>query len=246
MLRVATGALGSFGDERRVQAQLRRGLVPERAHRRGVVVGERRAVEIELQRTARREQIDVRMTRPARAQHAHAARQRRWQERRERIATGSASARIGRRIILIEAIDQHDQALGLWQELALRDSLQRRLQPCRRMHAGIGFRLDVSRKQRHELRDQRGCELRRIVPVILAPADEMMWHRVARGLAPRQPLREQRALAHPRSAGHDEPAIDGLADQQLIELRQERGASHEARVSRSFCREVDPRRFRRC
>jgi len=102
------------------------------------------------------------------------------------------------------------------------------------VHVGIGLRLGGSRELRHDLRDQRGRQLRWIVPVILAPADEVMWHRVARGLAPRQPLREQCALAHPRSAGQHDPSIDGLLDQELIELRQEHGTPDEARVSRSF------------
>jgi hypothetical protein len=65
------------------------------------------------------------------------------------------------------------------------------------------------------------------------------------GLAPRQPGRKQRALAHPRPAGHHDPAAGGVLDQELIEPRQQRGAPDEARVARSFRREVDPRPLRR-
>jgi hypothetical protein len=57
---------------------------------------------------------------------------------------------------------------------------------------------------------------------------------------------EQRALARPGPAGHHDPAIGGFTVQQLIELRQERGAPHEARMTISFRLEIDrPRRLRR-
>jgi len=47
----------------------------------------------------------------------------------------------------------------------------------------------------------------RVIPVRPGSADEVMRHRVAHGLAARQPSREQRALPHPRPAGHYDPAI---------------------------------------
>jgi hypothetical protein len=73
-----------------------------------------------------------------------------------------------------------------------------------------------------------------------------MRQHVAGRLAARQPGREERALAHPRPAGDHDPAIGAVRDQELIEPSQQRGASDEPDVSRSFRREVDqPRRFRR-
>jgi hypothetical protein len=60
-----------------------------------------------------------------------------------------------------------------------------------------------------------------------------------------QPRGEQRALAHARPTGHHDPAVGGILDQDLIEPRQQRGAPDEARVSCSFCREVEPSPLRR-
>jgi hypothetical protein len=65
-------------------------------------------------------------------------------------------------------------------------------------------------------------------------------------LAARQPRREQRALAHARPAGRHDPAIGAILDQELVEPGQQRGASNEPLVPRSFRREIDqPRRSRR-
>ena len=50
MLRVAGSAVHGLCDELRIQAQLRRRLLPERAYCRCVVVGKRGPVEIDLQR----------------------------------------------------------------------------------------------------------------------------------------------------------------------------------------------------
>jgi len=86
VLQVAGRAGNRLGDEPRIEAELRRGLLPERAHRRFVVGRERSLVEIELHRAAGSEHVHVRMTRPARAQEPHARRQRTGQERRERVA----------------------------------------------------------------------------------------------------------------------------------------------------------------
>ena len=81
-----------------------------------------------------------------------------------------------------------------------------------------------------ELRHQRADELRRIVPVVRTSANEVMRHHGAGRLAPRQPRREQRALAHPRPAGHHDPALGCALDQLLIELGQQRGAPDEPDV----------------
>jgi hypothetical protein len=92
VLRVAGGAVHGLGDELLVQAQLGRRLLPECTHRRRVVGGKRGPVEIELQRAACHERVDVRMAPPAGAQNAHAGRQRMGQEVREGIASGRAGA----------------------------------------------------------------------------------------------------------------------------------------------------------
>jgi hypothetical protein len=73
-----------------------------------------------------------------------------------------------------------------------------------------------------------------------------MRHHSAGRLSPRQPRSEQRALAYARPAGHHDPAIGVVLDQELVEPIQQRGASDEPVVSLAFRREVDqPRRPRR-
>jgi hypothetical protein len=79
-----------------------------------------RVVKVDLyQHAASRQRVDVRMARPARAQDAHAARQRVRQERGERIA--------GRRprpwIVLVEAVDQQHQPLAAAHRATLRPAL---------------------------------------------------------------------------------------------------------------------------
>jgi hypothetical protein len=65
-------------------------------------------------------------------------------------------------------------------------------------------------------------------------------------LSPCQPCGEEGALAHARAAGDHDPSVGAIRDQELIEPRKVHRSPDEARVSRSFCREVDqPRRFRR-
>jgi hypothetical protein len=81
-----------------------------------------------------------------------------------------------------------------------------------------------------DLRHERADQLRGIVPVVRAATNEVMRHRGTGRLAPRQPGREQRALAHPRTAGDHRPAIGRAVDQQLIELGQEPRAA-DARLA---------------
>jgi hypothetical protein len=66
-----------------------------------------------------------------------------------------------------------------------------------------------------------------------------MRHRAACRLAPREPGREHRALAHPRPAGHHDPAVDGAREEQLVEPGQQTIAPHEPRVSLPLEREAD-------
>jgi len=66
----------------------------------------------------------------------------------------------------------------------LRHALQRRLQPCSRVHPRIGLWLGLAGESCDDLRHQRAHQLLRIVPVVLAAADEVMRYSVARGLAP--------------------------------------------------------------
>ena len=112
------------------------------------------------------------------------------------------------RIVLVEAVDQHDQPLAARHQLALarRAPASRPAAPpdasARRPPARA-----ASGNRVLDLRHQRADQLRRIVPVVLASADEVMRHHGAGCLAPRQPRREHRALAHPRPAGHHDPAI---------------------------------------
>jgi hypothetical protein len=63
---------------------------------------------------------------------------------------------------------------------------------------------------------------------MLISTAEVMRHHGAGCLAPRQPCREPRALAHPRAAGHHDPVIRSVLDQQLIEPGQQRGTADEA------------------
>jgi hypothetical protein len=152
VLEVATGALHCLGDELRIQTQLRRHVVPEHAHGRGIVVGKaRRVVEIDLhQHAARRERVDVRVTRPAGAQDAHAGRQCVRQERRERIA----ERRSRPWVVLVEAIDQQHQSLAARHQRALGHALKRRRQPCRRGQPRVGLRFARVGEPRVDLRHQ--------------------------------------------------------------------------------------------
>ena len=92
---------------------------------------------------------------------------------------------------------------------------------------------------------QRVHELHRVVPVVLPAANEVVRDHGAGAFSPVQPRCEQRAFAHARATGHHDPAVGAVLDQELIEPRQQRGTLDEARVSCSFCREVEPRPLRR-
>ena len=118
VLHVATRARHRLIDEPRVQPKRPSGALPERAHRRIVVGRAVRGIEIELDEVtvARFEARDVRVARPARAQEAHPAWQRMRQERRERIARQRSRGRV----VLVEAVDQHDQAFAARTQLLLR------------------------------------------------------------------------------------------------------------------------------
>jgi hypothetical protein len=65
-----------------------------------------------------------------------------------------------------------------------------------------------------------------------------MRHHGARGLAPRQPRRQDGALAHPRATGDHDPSVAGH-EQPLIELRQHVLAPDEPAMSLPLDREVD-------
>ena len=149
------------------------------------------------------------------------------QERRERIDT----RRIGRWVVLVEAVDQDHQALAARQKLALRDTLEHRGQPGGRVDPRVGVRLAQGREPLLDLRHQRADQLRRIVPVVLPPANEVVRHHGAGPLVPREPRREQRALAHSRPAGHHDPAIRVVCGQELIEPGQQHLAADEALVA---------------
>jgi hypothetical protein len=68
VLQVTARACNSLGHEPRIEAELRRSLLPERAHRRFVIGREGSLIiEIDLHRAAGGEHVHVRMARPARA-----------------------------------------------------------------------------------------------------------------------------------------------------------------------------------
>ena len=228
VLHVATRARHHLIDEPRVQPKRSRGALPERAHRRIVVGRAVRNIEINLDKftVARFEARHVRVARPARAQEAHPAWQRMRQERRERIAR----QRLHRRVVLVEPVDQHDQALAARTQLLLGYPRERLGQPRRRMHPRTGVRLARTREALVDLRNQRAHHLRGVIPVVRAPANEVMRHHGAHRLAPRQPRRQDGTLAHPRTAGDHHPAIVAAVDQQLIEAGHQRVAPDELLV----------------
>jgi len=175
------------------------------------------------------------MARPARAQHAHAGRQRVRQERRERIA----GQRSWPRVVLIEAIDQQHEPLATWHQRALGYALERRREPRRGREPRVGLWFARVGTPRLDLRHQRADQRLRVIPVRPAPADEVMRHGVACRLASGQPGREQRALTHPWPTGHHDPALGRVVDQLLIKPGQQSGAAHEPRVSLPLDREAD-------
>ena len=205
VLEVAVRALHCLGDELHAEPEPRRRLLPERAYGRCVVGRERRVVQIDLHQLAiaRREHVHVRMPGPARAQEAHPAHQTVRQEGRQRVDAGRTRGRI----VLIEAVDQNDQPLAARRQLARRDALQHRCEPRRRVDPRVRLRLALCGEAFLELCHQRANQLRRIIPVVLPAPDEVMRHRHAGRLAPREPRREERALAHPRPTRHDNPAV---------------------------------------
>ena len=143
-------------------------------------------------------------------------------------------------VVLVQAIDQHDQALAARHELALRHARQHPGQPRRRMHPRIRLRFAQHRKAVLQLRHQRADQLRRVVPVVLTAADKVMRYRRAGRFAARQPRRQDRALAHPRTAGDHDPAVAIAVDQQLIEAGQQRRAANELLVALPLAAVVEP------
>src|SRR6185436_11537451 len=102
------------------------------------------------------------------------------------------------------------------------------------MLSRIHLRFSQIGKPLLDLRDQGAHELRRIVPVGLAPANEVMRHHGTSDLASRQPRGQQRALTYPRAARHHHPAIATLCDQKLVEPCQRHCAADEAFVALSL------------
>ncbi|HEX7841793.1 MAG TPA: hypothetical protein VF469_30190 [Kofleriaceae bacterium] len=107
------------------------------------------------------------------------------------------------------------------------------------MHPRTGGRLARSREALVDLRNQRGHHLRGVIPVVGAPADEVMRHHGARRLAPRQPRRQDGALAHPGAAGDHDPAIGAALDQQLIEVGHQCFAPNELLVTLPLARVIE-------
>src|ERR1041385_6694699 len=66
-----------------------------------------------------------------------------------------------------------------------------------------------------------------------------MWDLVICRFTPSKPGREHCALAHPRTTGHYDPAIDAVGDQQLVEPGKKTLTAHEPGVSLPLDREVD-------
>lgn len=108
------------------------------------------------------------------------------------------------------------------------------------MHPRIRLRFAQCREAVLELHHQRADQLRGIVPVVLAAADEVMRHRGAALLAARQPRRQDRALAHPRTAGDHDPVVAIAVDQQLIKAGQQLRAADELLVSLPLAAVVEP------
>jgi hypothetical protein len=57
-----------------------------------------------------------------------------------------------------------------------------------------------------------------------------MSDEVVRGLAGREPARDDRRLAAARAAGQRDPAIDALVDQDPVERRERKLATDEALI----------------
>ncbi len=232
VLQIAARARDRFVDEPLAEPEQLRFAPPERADRRVVVLDRRRIVQIHPRQlaVARRERIEIRMPWPARAQQPDTARQRVRQERGERII------RARRGVVLVEPVDQQHQAIAARHQLASRHPAQQIGQPRLRRCIRIALR----RVTRLDLRGERAHDLRRLVPAIEPAADEVVRHDPAGRLAPLQPRRQDRALAHAGPTGHHDPAVGLAVDQQPIELREHGLAADEALVPLPFDPVVEP------
>ena len=110
---------------------------------------------------------------------------------------------------------------------------------------GLRRRIAQLREHRLDLRRERRGDPLGLVPVDDLAADEVMRHHGARGLAARQPRRQDGALAHPRAAGDHDPSGLAGTEQPRVELRQHVLAPDEPAVSLPLDREVDQLRPRR-